>query len=61
MSEADHLLFDAAQKGTLLRLLKKRGVFVSEAIEKEELRICFGLGFSYDESREIANEQRSSP
>jgi hypothetical protein len=57
MSEADHLLFDAATKRTLLRLLQKRGVFVSEEIEKEELRICFGLGFSYDESLELKRDE----
>jgi hypothetical protein len=61
MSPEDNALFDAASPTTLRRLLRRRGVFISKDTAKEDMRRLFGWMFTFQEWKELEDEQRSSP
>jgi hypothetical protein len=59
MTATDDALFNAASRRTLVRLLRKRGVFVGPKLTKEKLRPLFALGFGYGEFLELSKKKTS--
>lgn len=57
MTAEDDALFDAAPKEQLLSMLRRRGVFVHSQTPKEDLRLLFGIAFSFREYQELRNKQ----